>query len=671
MENRTSDSENKTPGCPLRIATRDVILCFSTSRTVCGIFGIIARNSTVAPELLQRATQSLAHRGPDDSGTVLLNDDAPEPAEIGLGNRRLAILDLSPLGHQPMHDPTTGNWIVYNGEIYNFHEVRERLGREGARFHSHSDTEVLLQAYGRWGEHCLRELRGMFAFAIWDARHHRLFMARDAMGIKPLYYASPGQYFLFASELRTLLGTGLVPRRLDRAGLLNYLAFGSLYDPITLIESVSALRPGHYLVWEKGTVREAMYWDLAPAKSQPRKPPATPAIRAQLEEELHAELDRSVRMQTVSDVPVGVFLSGGIDSSSLAGILSRSGSTLSTFSIVFREADYSEAEFSRKVAGKFGTDHHEILVSQGDALDALPGALRAMDQPTIDGLNTYLISRQTRAAGIKVVLSGLGGDELFAGYSSFRTVPRMERFAGLWRFLPSLARALLAGAFALAAPGSDQSCKLATLIRASGDVPHPYFLARMLFTPRQQQALCAFRDPQVTERANASLREALHCARHLDPVNRVSYLESRCYMLNTLLRDADVMSMAHGLEVRVPFIDHLLAAKAMAIPGLWKLDHHTPKPLLVSSLGGELPPEVVHRRKRGFTLPFEHWLRDELRSEVEQTSQRCAGGPLAALLSSDAVQAVWEDFQRGSTSWSRPWALYVLQKWCELHAVAN
>ncbi len=638
---------------------------------MCGIVGIVARGGSVAPELLERATQSLAHRGPDDSGTIIVRETLPEPVEVGLGNRRLAILDLSPLGHQPMQDPETGNWIVYNGEIYNFREIREKLGREGARFHSHSDTEVLLRAYGRWKEGCLRELRGMFAFAIWDARRHQLFMARDPMGIKPLYYYASDQYFLFASEIRTLLGTGLVPRRLDRAGLLNYLGFGSLYDPITLIEGVSALHPGHYLVWEKGAVREAMYWDLAPQKEQPgvssSKIHAAPVERKQVEEELRGLLEESVRMQMVSDVPVGVFLSGGIDSSSLCGILSRGGSRVNTFSIVFREADYSEAEYSRLVAKKFGTEHREILISQRDALSALPAAVQAMDQPTMDGLNIHLVSQQTRAAGIKVALSGLGGDELFAGYSSFRTVPRMERFVGVWRHLPGLARIPVAGAFSLLTRSTDQNRKIATLARCNGSVPHPYFLSRMLFTPRQRDVLSVSHDQQAIERANAPLQQSLSRTANLDAVNRVSYLEARCYMLNTLLRDADVMSMAHGLEVRVPLIDHVLARKLLAMPGSWKLGGSVPKPQLVGALRGALPDEIVHRRKRGFTLPFEHWLRDELRSEVEQTLRRTAD--LAAVLNPNAVQAIWSDFQRGATSWSRPWALYVLQQWCELHSV--
>jgi asparagine synthase (glutamine-hydrolysing) len=639
---------------------------------MCGIVGILAHKGTVAPGLLERATQSLAHRGPDDSGTIIIRESLPEPVEVGLGNRRLAILDLSLLGHQPMQDPQTGNWIVYNGELYNFRKIRGKLEDEGVRFGSNSDTEVLLKAYGRWGDGCLHKLRGMFAFAIWDAQRHRLFLARDPMGIKPLYYCASGQYFLFASELRTLLETGLVPRRLDAAGLVNYLAFGSLYDPITLIEGVSALRPGHYLSWERGIVRDAMYWDLAPGKEQlvTSAGENTPIQRRNLEDEMHATLDESVRMQMVSDVPVGVFLSGGIDSSSLAGILTRSGAALNTFSIVFQEADYNEAEYSRAVAQKFGTDHHEILVSQRDALEAVPGAVQAMDQPTIDGLNTYLISRQTRAAGIKVALSGLGGDELFAGYSTFHSVPRMESFTRFWGHLPALARRTLASTFSVLAPDNDQNRKLAALAGGNGRVLHPYFLSRMLFTQEQRAGLFSSRDVQSIERAQHALREDLSRARDLDAINRVSYLESRCYMLNTLLRDSDAMSMAHGLEVRVPLIDHRLAQKLLALPGSWKLDSHTPKPLLVGALRGTLPDQIVHRRKRGFTLPFEHWLRDELRSEVENALGRIPHGPLASVLDPKVVSQIWQDFQRGRTSWSRPWSLYVLQRWCELHSVS-
>jgi asparagine synthase (glutamine-hydrolysing) len=639
---------------------------------MCGIVGIVAQNSRVDPEMLERATDSLAHRGPDDAGTVIVREGDPAQFEVGLGNRRLAILDLSPLGHQPMWDAETGNWIVYNGEIYNFREIRGELQREGVRFASHSDTEVLLKAYGRWGEAALPKLRGMFAFAIWDAQRHRLFLARDPMGIKPVYYGSFGEVFLFASELRVLLDTGLVPRRLDRAGLLNYLNFGSSCDPITLIQGIFCLRPGHFLTWQQGTVRETAYWDpLEHAwHSESNLLSATALQRQGLEEEIFATIEQCVSMQTVSDVPVGVFLSGGIDSSSLVGVLSRRGFRVSTFSLVFTEAAYSEADYSRIVAKKFATDHHEILVSQEEALKAIPDVLDAMDQPTIDGFNTYLVSRETRAAGIKVALSGLGGDELFAGYSSFKTVPQMERFWQYWGSVPGFLRQALVGAFSAFASDTDHSRKLSAMVASNSRLVHPYFLTRMLFTPQQIDSLLHSCDPQIMERANAAFAEEWRKTTDLDSINRVSYLESRCYMLNTLLRDSDTMSMANGLEIRVPLIDHQLAEQLLALPGAWKMDQPTPKNLLVRALRGALPDEIVHRRKRGFVLPFEHWLRDPLRAEVESALRTIARGPLAEVLHSEKVGKIWEDFLVGHTSWSRPWSLYVLHRWCELHNVA-
>src|SRR5581483_5858006 len=546
---------------------------------MCGIVGIAAYNTRVDPETLEHAARSLAHRGPDDSGTTIIREHFPVPVEVGLGNRRLAVLDLSPLGHQPMRDPENGNWIIYNGEIYNFHDIRAELEQEGIQFRSQSDTEVLLKAYALWGEATLPKLRGMFAFAIWDAREHRLFLARDPMGIKPLYYAFAGQKFLFASEIRTLLATGLVPRKLDRAGLLNYLNFGSLYDPITLVEGISCLRAGHSLVWKQGAISESRYWNpLENAEHlvvDPHCP--SPAQRNNLEEEIPAILEHCLSSQTISDVPVGVFLSGGIDSSSLVCMLSRKKTKVSTFSLVFRESEYDEAAYSRKIAEKFATDHHEILISQEEALKAIPPAIEAMDQPTIDGVNTYLISRETRAAGIKVALSGLGGDESFAGYSSFKTVPQMEHFSQYWTRVPDFLKEPIVSLFSSLASNTDQNRKFSALASSADRVMHPYFLTRMLFTPEQNGALLSSRDLHTISRANAVLSEELGRTAELDAINRVSYLESRCYMLNTLLRDSDVMSMAHGLEIRVPFIDHQLAEKLFALPGTWKLDKRTPK----------------------------------------------------------------------------------------------
>jgi len=286
----------------------------------------------------------------------------------------------------------------------------------------------------------------------------------------------------------------------------------------------------------------------------------------------------------------------------------------------------------------------------------------------MDGVNTYFVSRETRAAGVKVALSGLGGDEVFAGYSSFRSVPRAERFAQIWKRLPGPVRGSVAAAFAALAPASDQNRKLALLARSNGRVLHPYFVTRMLFTPGQRDGLYPSVDAATTAAADASQCDHLRISRQLDPVNRVSYLESRCYMLNTLLRDADFMSMSQGLEVRVPLIDHQLAKAVLALPGAWKVNG-TPKKLLVEALGGSLPDEIVHRPKRGFTLPFEHWMRQELRPEIESvlSAERISSGPLGGLLDSMQARQVWKDFLRGTVSWTRPWSLYVLQRWCELH----
>ena len=633
---------------------------------MCGIFGIVANNARIPEGLLERGTRSLAHRGPDDSGTIVLHSKNGSD-EIGLGNRRLAILDLSPLAHQPMHDSLTGNWIVYNGEIYNFRAVQQELEQAGVRFASHSDTEVLLKAYARWGEPCLAKFRGMFAFALWDASRQCLFLARDPMGIKPLYYAQRGSFFFFASEVRSLLGTGLLPSHIDRAGLLNYLTYGSAYDPLTLVEGIRALPAGHTLTWKDGSIDISRYWDLIDDDHVPQEV----GSEHHASQQLQPLLEEAVRLQLVSDVPVGVFLSGGIDSSAVVSILSRGGVTPSTFSIVFREADFSEAEHSRAIAKNFRTDHHEINISQSDVLPAIPSALAAMDLPTMDGINTYFVSREARAAGIKVALSGLGGDEVFAGYSSFRTVPRLERLAHVWKRVPHSIRGSVASVFSGLAAHTDQNRKLAALARANGRTLHPYFVSRMLFTPDQRDCLYPIADSAITKTARASQCELLRRSRSLDPVNRVSYLESRCYMLNTLLRDSDFMSMSQGLELRVPLIDHELAKRVLALPGAWKLNG-TPKKLLVEALAGSLPDEIVYRRKRGFTLPFENWMRQDLRPEMEGilTARNVAKGPLAGLLDGTRVQQIWDQFLQGTISWSRPWSLYVLQRWCDLNSMS-
>ena len=526
---------------------------------MCGIVGILARNTQLTPEVLENATRSLAHRGPDDSGTVIIRETSPEPVEVGLGSRRLAILDLSPLGHQPMQDPVTGNWIVFNGEIYNFRELRKELEDVGCEFRSHSDTEVILAAYRVWGESCLTRLGGMFAFALWDAPRKRLLLARDPMGIKPLYYHQSERTLVFASEVRTLLRTGLVPRRPDPTGVLSYLAFGSVYEPWTIAEGVMAVPPGHVLTAENGSVSSREYWNPLQSFSRAEAGPQSGNGIATADQ-LPTILRDAVLSHLVSDVPVGVFLSGGIDSSALVAILSHNGVRANTFSLVFQEEEFNEGQYSREIARRFGTEHCEIPVSQHDTLAVLPEALSAMDQPTIDGINTYLVSAKTRAAGVKVALTGLGADEMFAGYSNFRRVPRMEVFSKRFGRLRRLARRRLSASVALFAGKDDRSRRLVELAAGHDSIVHPYFLARTLFGAAEREVLFGKRASgarfEDSERdLEGVLRTSISRSSTLDPVNRVSYLESHWYMRNTLLRDSDFMSMAHGLELRVPFLD--------------------------------------------------------------------------------------------------------------------
>ncbi|HEY1938486.1 MAG TPA: asparagine synthase (glutamine-hydrolyzing) [Candidatus Angelobacter sp.] len=625
---------------------------------MCGIAGFINWRSKTGADALAAANCAIAHRGPDDAGLQLI-DMKNGNGCVGLANRRLAILDLSPAGHQPMSDPTTGNWIAYNGEVFNFQEIRTRLEGEGAQFTSHTDTEVIMKAYAAYGKSCVDHFRGMFAFSIWDSAAQKLFVARDRFGKKPLYYFQGDGFLFFASEVRALLATGLIPRRINEDAVEQYLSFGSICDPQTLISGVKALPAGSHMTWSNGAITIRKYWDAASFAGR--------NFHQRAEEKevvagLEPLLTEAINLRMVSDVPVGVFLSGGIDSSALVAILAGTQQQkISTFSVVFKEGDYSEAEFSSLVARRFKTDHHEIHLTAEDFLASVPDALTAMDQPSLDGFNTYTISREVRRTGLKVALSGQGGDELFAGYKTFRAVPKMERFQSFERWLPAPLRA----AAAWAVPGadsSDRNRKIAALIQGNGSMLHPYFLARMMFVPRQ---LCQLLKSGTMQAVNEGMSAALAPAAALDPVNRVSYLELTNYMANTLLRDGDCMSMAHGLEIRVPLLDHKLAEYTLSVPGEMKIDSRTPKHLLVKAMRGLLPDEIVHRPKKGFTLPFEHWMRGELKSSVESVLTRIGEGPLGSVLNPSAVMQVWQSFLDGKTAWSRPWCLYVLDRWCQ------
>jgi len=624
---------------------------------MCGIFGLVGKRSPQVSRALRLGTRSLAHRGPDDEGTELLPLASDPDACVGLGSRRLAILDLSPAGHQPMHDPATGNWLIFNGEIYNFQEIRTELQGLGHQFVSTGDTEVLLKAYAQWGEACLEWVGGMFAFAIWNPCQERLFLARDRLGEKPLYYYPGLGSFLFGSEVRSLLVTGLVPRRLDSDGLASYLAFGAVQDPHTIIEGVCSLPPGHTLVWEKGQCHIKRYWSLAAAAS---RPPATDSPLEAVTAIRHHLLG-AVAQRLISDVPLGIFLSGGVDSSAIVALTREvRNDPPDTFSVVFGEPEFCEADFSSRVAREFGCRHHQIHLTESNLLGEIPGALASMDQPTLDGINTYVVSQATKQAGITVALSGLGGDEVFAGYSNFESVPRMMKFqrrAGWFRPLAQGIQALL---------DKSQTNRLAKMVALAGHNYYgdqPYFLSRALFLPETVRALMPSPSlPNGNLKAAWNLGELVESVRSLDAVNQVSVLEGSTYMANMLLRDTDCMSMAHSLEVRTPLLHHRLWEYILPLAGRLKLDSRLPKPLLLRAAGQRLSEEIYLRHKMGFTLPFQRWMQNGLGAEVEQELLDPNPEELFPL---DARQVtnVWKAFKAGKTSWSRPWTLYTLKRW--------
>jgi asparagine synthase (glutamine-hydrolysing) len=624
---------------------------------MCGIFGLIGRGSAGPEQSAVRATHAMAHRGPDDKGTQVLPFRTDPGRCVALGACRLAILDLTPAGHQPMHDSERGNWLIFNGEIFNYLEIRAELEKRGHTFSSHADTEVLLKAYGEWGDDCLDRLRGMFAFAIWDTGKERLLLARDRLGEKPLYFFSSADFFVFASELRALLATGLIARRWDLAGVMSYLQFGSVQAPLTMVEGIRLLLPGRKLIWKNGQWSEQVYWNLAEIAA---RPPAAETL-PQAAEAIRKILLEAVSLRLISDVPVGIFLSGGVDSSSIVALASEVSRVPPTaYSVVFAEREYSEARYAESVARTYGVRHQKVEVREELFLANLDASLAAMDQPTMDGVNTYLISQAVKQAGITVALSGLGGDELFAGYSYFRSVPWMVRFRRLAGWTGPF-WAPLEGWAGISERNSLR--KLATLLRQSYAGDHPYFLCRALFVPQAARKLLS--DAEANPRGSGLPGPILDLVREttsLDVVNQVSVLEGATYMANTLLRDTDVMSMAHSLEVRSPFVDHKLWEFVLSLRRQLKLDSRLPKPLLIRAAGQRLPREVYTRRKMGFTLPFDRWLRGPLKDVIGQELSR-RGDEQWWPVDPAAVSEVWEAFLHGKTSWSRPWSLFVLKRW--------
>jgi asparagine synthase (glutamine-hydrolysing) len=639
---------------------------------MCGICGLIGTTDPESQQaIVRQMMHRMSHRGPDDEGLFV-------DGSVALGMRRLSIIDLDG-GRQPVFNEDGSVVVVFNGEIYNFQELRHTLESRGHSFRTATDTEVIVHAYEEWGEDCVDHLEGMFAFILTETSRStrrgnpRLLVARDRLGIKPLYYALVDGNLHFASEVRSLLASGQIEPRLSPAALRSYLLFGSVVEPMTLIEGVYSVPPGHRLSFSATScfskIQPEAYWDFAESAQRARD--AKTPDRNSATEFLRLLLTETVESHLTADVPVGVFLSGGIDSTALVALAAQKNPSLHTVTVVFREREFSEAEVARRTAERFSTRHQELVLSGNDMLARLNEAINAFDQPSMDGVNSYFVSWAAREAGLKVALSGLGGDELFGGYSTFRSTPEAQSVAAIAQRVPGAFRSAMASAadrVSVHLHRNDAHRKMTALWRDPDFLPHPYFYTRLLFTPTQVSGLLHGNGANSTgpEPWQDWLAQTARESRQLDDFTAVSCLESRSYMANTLLRDTDAMSMAHSLEVRVPFLDHPLVEYVARLPGYMKVNNGKPKPLLVEAMGDLLPAEVVSQPKRTFTLPWERWLRGPLRQEVASEFESLAPS-LLECLEPHAARNVWTSFLQGRTSWSRVWSLFVLNRWTRQH----
>jgi asparagine synthase (glutamine-hydrolysing) len=603
---------------------------------MCGILGFVGPALPDATSF-ERALDTLARRGPDDAGVF------SEPQAL-LGHRRLAILDLSREGHQPMRSADGRFVIVFNGEVYNFQALRAELEAVGQPLRSTSDTEVILELYAREGPACVRRFRGMFALAIWDLERKELFLARDRLGIKPLYIARRGQALAFASELKALRALGF--SEVNGDALRAFLTWGNVPAPDTALRGVTCFPAGSWARFVDGELETHTYWDIPTDVGHQSREEVLEALRPALRE--------SVALRCIADVPVGAFLSGGIDSSAVVSLMRAVGQRdLRTFSITFPGSDLDESGYAAQIARVFETHHTAAAVDSALVRDALDDFFTVLDQPTCDGVNTYLVSRFAKEAGLTVALSGLGGDELFAGYPSFK---RAQRLGPLLAATPARLRSAAGAALSRVHP---RLAKLESFQVPGAAMPQMYLASRGLFTPSQVAALlspelAAERQAAVDERELLPTLPLTHSAFH-DTMR----LELRRYMHDQLLRDSDVFGMAHALEIRVPLIDHEVVEIVARAPAHVVVQGEQ-KALLRDALPTALPRACTDRRKMGFTFPFAAWMKGSLRPMIEDG---LLSTDPSGVLSTAAVREVWQGFLAGQVHWSRPWSLYVLRRW--------
>jgi asparagine synthase (glutamine-hydrolysing) len=617
---------------------------------ICGIYNLDGR--PVDKNLLHRMNNTLVHRGPDDEGYHV-------NGSIGLGHRRLSIIDLD-TGHQPIFNEDDTKVIVFNGEIYNFVELKSELKSKGHQFKTKTDTEVILHAYEEWGAECVHRLRGMFAFAIWDEQERRLFLARDRLGIKPLYYYCDRHRLIFASELKAILEDDTIPKELDLEALSDYLSFGYVPSPKTIFKSIRKLPPGHVLIQSAAETEIKQYWDL---KFQPDVHTSIDKFCDQIIE----TLEESTRLRLISDVPLGAFLSGGIDSSVVVAIMSGLiRNPVVTNSIGFAKREYSELDYAQATSKLFGTDHHEYMVAP-DAVDVVNKLAWYFDEPFADSssIPTYYVSQMTRR-NVTVALSGDGGDENFAGYRRYY----FDRFENSIRaVLAAPFRQNVIGILARIYPKADwlpQMFRAKTLLtNISQDSVYGYFNSMSYFLPGMKDRILS---PDLKNKLHnydsiEVFRKHYKKCDSKDPLTRTQYVDFKTYLVDDILTKVDRASMANSLEIRVPILDHKFVELVAQIPSNLKLNGKTSKYIFKKAASRLLPDEILNRKKMGFSIPVGDWLKKELKTLVHDTILSKTFRE-RELFDTQYVHWLWKQHTSGMRDCTQPlWALLSFELW--------
>lgn len=613
---------------------------------MCGISGIVyfsnVYSSSILDNAIQKITRALSHRGPDSEGIF-------RGENIFLGHRRLSIIDLSNNANQPFEDSSGRFVIVFNGEIYNYKEVRSKI--TGYQWLSNSDTEVILAAYSKWGTKCVEKLNGMFAFAIWDKVKKTLFITRDRLGIKPFYYYYNTNIFIFSSELRSLISSNLIDNELDNESIIDFLGFQSTKTPHTLLKKVKQLSPGSYGLLSQDGLSISTYWSL----SKPNSAIVSLSYNETIEE-VRRLFFNSIKNRMVSDVQVSAFLSGGIDSSAIVAAMSHESSTpIETYSITFEDKEFDESEYAKIIATKYKTEHTELQLKPSLLIEQLPSFFNDVDSPTTDGINTYTVSKLVATQGTKVAISGLGGDEIFGGYHGFKQYQNFYKYNSF--FTKQLARIL-----APLLPNTRAGLKLNQLFNApEWNLEAFYASNRAIYLKKEIEKLGL-----SSHSRNVWLDISSSTLNQFPSLSQYTIAELSNYTLDVLIKDTDQMSMASALEVREPFFDYHLIEFLLQIPDTFKYSTSTPKVLLVDALGDLLPSQIVYRPKKGFSFPWDSWIRNELRWYCEESIESLS---MIGIFDANTLRDVWGNFLKGDKTikWMHIWSLVVLEKWLSIN----